>query len=414
MEYGNIETYKTRISKMFKDNILEELKCLKTFRIHTNDSTVYKFQYPNCVYNWIEHILLTNEPIDLVYELGTLNKMIREKLNKIRRNLDNFGNIYEKDKSKFYSIKILYDRFIFKILKGWTMCIDNDKLSLNSSILHSVLTTIGNQMNIISELIDKDKKNANLDMEINNLVVSGLQFCHRMKYISYGVDYEKRSYVENPKLKLVDNFFNYLEMWIEITCFPYTNYTDAFMDWRCTALYTNKNEIFNIAMCGDSLCKAFKTKDDLNNNISDNKIAPNITMLSKDDKIDISTLSNASSSNLREIKKSGLLSNPTFNVNIKSLMKLLASNKTITLNQIKMFDNNSNRLYTRILMEKSGDPYILIFDENDSSSICGLMLESTSGDNNYIKILLTNDDYKYEFDDIITRMANNEDIFKNE
>lgn len=420
---ANLDEYKTKLSMLFRRWMNQALHdCIKYRDTNNVPSPVVASCHLIC--KWIENITTCNDPINIAYRLDSLNDIARRMLNQARTSYGRAGffdtttNLpITPSKYGFSLIEELYQDWIPQVIDDWInqleSIIEHDDIR-KFSLLKGIYSNIKITMKDIAECVHCSPCDETfLDMKINSLVVLGLQFCHRIRWISYGTDYSKDRYDENPKLKLVDNFFNYLEIWLEVICFPRNDVCDKFMDWRCTALYTNKAEIFNIAAYGDYLHNTFKLAD-LNVKDIDIKIAPNIIMLHKNDQANIHNLSNVSSANLREIKESGLLEKPTFNVNQKTLIKLMGSDKGISLNQIKMLDKNNNRIYTRVLMEKSGNSYILIFDKDNASSICGLMLESTSDSNNYIKMVLANDDYKYDFDNIIIRTANNEDIFEKE
>lgn len=421
---ANLDEYKTKLSKLFRREMNQKIHNYVNYR-NTNDFPLPIIIGTHQICKWIENITMTNDPINIAYMLDSLNGMTRKILNQARISYGRLGffdtNTNLPIAPSKYGCDVmveLYQDLIPQVIDDWItqleLIIDHDDMR-KFSLLKGIYSNIKTTMKDIEEYMHRSPCDETfLDMKINNLVVLGLQFCHRIRWVSYGTDYPKGRYDKNPKLKLVDNFFNYLEIWLEVICFPKNDVCDKFMDWRCTALYTNKVEIFNIATYGDYLHDTFKNCDFHDKDFEHNKIAPNIVMLNKDKQANIHNLSNVSSANLREIKESGLLEKPTFNVNQKTLIKLMGSGKGISLNQIKMLDTNNNRIYTRVLMEKSGNSYILIFDKDNTSSICGLMLESASDSNNYIKMVLANDDYKYDFDSIIIRTANNEGIFEKE
>ena len=305
------------------------------------------------------------------------------------------------------------------LLIEWTYVInESSHVNINTAILRYIKEVI-NEMSSNNYVVN--------ELSIHNLVVLSIQYCQRMHILQYGdpifnIDNDSNEYIRKCK-RMTSNFMNFVSKGISLQFMKHgkdwtygTSPDDLFDNWRFVLAELNDSDIFNISSNvynfmdhkrSSNISKSSKfTNTDLTNGI----------MLKSSNDVNISSLSAISSAQLREVKESNILYEPTFDVNDEALLKFMAITECsddYKLNQLKFFSNDRVQIYNRVILETGNKSYLLIFDKNDDTQFCGIMLENGDDDNNYIKIKLPREgkyEYKYDRDNII--IANEGDIFK--
>ena len=286
-------------------------------------------------------------------------------------------------------------KIVLDLILKWLSCID-----INESA-RAVFRAINELFNGNMEYMD--------EITISSLVTLSVQFYQRLDLLVYPAS------IKNTIRSPLDDFFEFFTDGVAIWSFPNGHYQDMFYDWHCAALSANNTDIFNLAISYNNIEKIESVNESF-----DTKIAPNIEMLECDKRLNISSLSGVGSNNLKQLKKHNILSKPTFSINEHALSKFLSrydSVPGVKFNQVKFYDKDTDSIYSRIIMENFNEPYLLIFDKYDNNTICGVLLENTNDNNNYIKIQFEDSSiYEYEYDkdiyecNILDIKNNNNDI----
>lgn len=304
--------------------------------------------------------------------LDTFNDYFKEWISNERRKLihiDTINNNITEMKSQY--------KIILALIRVWLIKIDANE---------SAKALFGAINSLFHDSIKLD------DITVHSLVTLSIEFQQRLNLIDYPSKGHNDKYY-TPELKWSDNFFNFIEVGVDIWDFYSNKYADKFHDRICSTLSTNDKIIFDLAIQAIDIKKVKGVKEKF-----DTRIAPNIEILEHSDCVDLNSLLEIDSGYLRNINESKLLGKPVFNINETSLLKLLnhyENDPFVKFNQIKFYNTEYDKIYSRILMESYGDYYLIVFDESNDDEVCGIPLKES--ESMELLKLKFNDSNTYEY-----------------